>query len=198
MSGQEEGPGPPTGRPVDTPVDDACAPRAYRLPADAAIPNHPHWPALVYEAAVPIAGDDPARAFEALFARNQWPPAWRNGVYAYPHFHTTAHEALGIYAGEVTVQVGGEGGVVLTARAGDVLVLPAGAGHRRLASRGALGVVGAYPRGQNPDLCRPCAAALRAHLRVVCAVACPPCDPVLGEHGALLRLWAATAQSTRP
>lgn len=174
--------------PASTPM-----PQAHVLPHDAGIPNHPQWPVLVYAAAVPIAGDDPAAAFEDLFAANQWPPAWRNGVYAYPHFHTTAHEALGIYAGEVTVQLGGDAGVVITARAGDVLVLPAGTGHRRLASRGALGVVGAYPRGQSPDLRRPSAPMLAENLRAVCAVAWPECDPVQGPQGALKQWWRITS-----
>ena len=34
-------------------------------------------------------------------------------------------ETLGVYSGEVTVQFGGDGGIVVTARPGDVIVLPA-------------------------------------------------------------------------
>ena len=122
---------------------------AHRLAAGGAIPNHPQWPLLVYPGAVAIAGADPAVAFEALFERNRWPAAWRNGVFPFHHFHTTAHEALGVYSGEVTVQFGGDGGVVVTAEPGDVIVLPAGTGHKKLSSRGALGIVGAYPAGQH-------------------------------------------------
>ena len=33
-----------------------------------------------------------------------------------------AHEVLGVYSGEVTAQFGGEDGIVVTARAGDVIV----------------------------------------------------------------------------
>jgi len=101
-----------------------------------------------------IAGSDPAVAFEELFDRNRWPAAWRNGVYPFHHFHSNAHEALGVYSGEVTVQFGGDDGIVVTARPGDVIVLPAGTGHKRLAWKGALGIVGAYPAGQHPDMCR--------------------------------------------
>jgi uncharacterized protein YjlB len=128
---------------------------AHRLAASGAIPNHPQWPLLVYPGAVAIAGVDPAAAFEALFERNRWPAAWRNGVFPFHHFHTTAHEALGVYSGEVTVQFGGDGGVVVTAQPGDVIVLPAGTGHKKLSSRGALGIVGAYPAGQRADTCTP-------------------------------------------
>ena len=162
---------------------------AHRLAPAGAIPNHPRWPLLVYPGAVTIAGADPAQAFEALFDRNQWPAAWRNGVYPFQHFHSNAHEALGIYSGEVTVQFGGDGGVVVTARPGDVIVLPAGTGHCKIASKGALGVVGAYPRGQqDPDLCRSSAQDSGAR---IARVPLPEQDPVYGAGGPLFAHWAA-------
>jgi hypothetical protein len=46
---------------------------AHSLARSGAIPNHPRWPLLVYPGAVPIAGADPAAAFEELFDRNRWP-----------------------------------------------------------------------------------------------------------------------------
>src|SRR5882672_3037179 len=133
---------------------------AHLLAADGAIPNHPRWPLLVY----------PAALFEQLFARNGWPAAWRNGVFPFHHFHSNAHETLGIYSGEVTVQFGGDGGVVVTARAGDVIVLPAGTGHKKLSSRGALGVVGAYPAGEHADMCTPVLSKLQPSTEAVARV----------------------------
>lgn len=165
---------------------------AHRLAASGDVPNHPRWALLVYPAAVAIAGADPAAAFEALFARNHWPPAWRDGVYPFQHFHSNAHEVLGVYSGEVTVQFGGEDGIVLTARPGDVIVLPAGTGHKRLASKGTLGVVGAYPRGQeHPDLCRPPAADADRVVAAIAAVPLPAGDPVYGPDGPLFGYWQA-------
>ena len=154
-----------------------------------AVPNHPRWPLLVYPGAVAIAGADPAAAFEDLFERNGWPAAWRNGVYPFHHFHCDAHEALGVYSGEVTVQFGGDGGVVITARPGDVIVLPAGTGHKKLASRGALGVVGAYPEGSHPDTCMPPFARAEAAAQRVAKVTLPACDPVHGPRGPLFDHW---------
>jgi uncharacterized protein YjlB len=162
---------------------------AHRLAAGGAIPNHPQWPLLVYPGAVAIAGVDPAVAFEALFERNRWPAAWRNGVFPFHHFHTTAHEALGVYSGEVTVQFGGDGGVVVTAEPGDVIVLPAGTGHKKLSSRGALGIVGAYPAGQYADTCTPLLADARRSAAAVARVPLPECDPVCGADGPLFTYW---------
>jgi len=162
---------------------------AHLLAAAGAIPNHPRWPLLVYPGAVAVEGDDPAAAFEALFGRNRWPPAWRNGVYPFHHFHSDAHEALGIYSGEVTVQFGGEGGVVLTVRPGDVIVLPAGTGHKKLSSRGSLGIVGAYPMGQKPDMHTAPFADAQRSAAAVARVPLPDCDPVHGAKGPLFEQW---------
>jgi uncharacterized protein YjlB len=162
---------------------------AHQLAPSGAVPNHPRWPLLVYPGVVAIEGADPAAAFEALFDRNGWPSAWRNGVYPFHHFHCDAHEALGVYSGEATVQLGGDDGVVITARPGDVIVLPAGTGHKKLSSRGALGIVGAYPAGQRPDMCTPLPSDLQQRAAAIARVALPPLDPVYGEGGPLFTHW---------
>ena len=162
---------------------------AHQLAAGGAVPNHPRWPLLVYPGAVAIAGADPAVAFEEMFDRNGWPAAWRDGVYPFHHFHCDAHEALGVYAGEATVQFGGEGGVVITAQPGDVIVLPAGTGHKKLSSRGRLGIVGAYPAGQHPDMCTPLISNPKRSAAAVARVALPSRDPVYGDDGPLFAHW---------
>ena len=68
----------------------------YMLAANASVPNNPDGSLIVYAQVVPITGADPAVAFEELFAANGWPLAWRNGVLPSHHFHSTAHEMLGI------------------------------------------------------------------------------------------------------
>jgi uncharacterized protein YjlB len=142
--------------------------------------EHPRWPLLIY----PGAGAEPVSALflEDLFTKNLWPAAWRNGVHPFHHYHSNSHEVLGVYSGEVTVRFGGEGGVTVTAKPGDVIVLPAGTWHKKLASRGALGVVGAYPAGSNPDLCRP-DTKRTAHAPL------PARDPVYGAGGPLFTYW---------
>ena len=68
---------------------------------------------------------------------------------------------------------------------------PAGTGHRRIASRGPLGVVGAYPEGSDPDLCRPERADTAESAAAVARVPLPACDPVDGAGGRLFRHWPA-------
>src|SRR5262245_21169213 len=162
---------------------------AHPLAPSGAVPNNPRWPLLVYPGAVAVAGRDPALAFEELFDRHGWPAAWRNGIYPFHHFHCDAHEALGVYNGEVTAQFGGDDGVVITARPGDVIVLPAGTGHKKLSSRGTLGIVGAYPAGQHADMCTPVMSSLKQHAAGIARVALPSRDPVYGERGPMFTHW---------
>jgi uncharacterized protein YjlB len=152
-------------------------PEAIRLSDDGVIPNNPRLPVLLWRGALPAG--DPAAA-EALFARHGWPPAWRNGIYRHHHYHSNAHEALAIARGEVRVQLGGERGAVLELRAGDVVALPAGTGHKNLGQSVDLLVVGAYPRGQRPDQVDGDPAAHATALPRIAATPDPAGDPVTG------------------
>ena len=162
---------------------------AYPIPPNGAIPNNERCPALAYAGAVPIEGRDPASAFERLFADNHWGSSWRNGVFPFHHFHSTAHEVLGVYAGSATIALGGEGAVVVEVTAGDVLVVPAGVAHKRLDARDGFACVGAYPRGQRPDMCRGTRFTAARVAAAVAAVPLPERDPVHGADGPLVERW---------
>jgi uncharacterized protein YjlB len=170
-------------------------PTAHRFADDGAIPNNPTLPFLVYPGAVELAGAaDPAAIFEELFAANGWGGSWRDGIFTFPHYHSNAHEVLGIACGSATVRFGGSTGIVLEVRAGDVAVLPAGTGHQNLGASGDLLVVGAYPHGQEDyDLCRGGPSERPRALDNIAHVPLPDADPVYGRPGPLVEQWAATS-----
>ena len=165
-------------------------PENLLLQANGWMANNPVLPVLIYRAAVE-AGDPSST--EARLLRNGWRPDWRDGVYPFHHYHSTAHEALACTAGEATLMLGGEGGRHVAIAAGDLLVLPAGTGHCRIAASGDFLLVGAYPDGQHWDVCR--AAADEETLRRIAQVPPPSADPVDGPDGALPRLWRGAASA---
>ncbi|MCF8707632.1 MULTISPECIES: cupin [Sphingomonadaceae] len=151
------------------------------------VPNNDRLPVLVYRGVVHTEGDKAAQQFEKMFADHGWPPQWRDTVYDYHHYHSTAHEALGIAAGSGTLMLGGPGGRKIAVSAGDALVLPVGTGHRRLDVSDDFLVVGAYPQGQGWDIRRDAPSAeTRRHMH---ALAIPNHDPVAGASGVLTEHW---------
>lgn len=134
---------------------------------------------------------DPAAAFERLFAKHGSANSWRNGIYDYHHCHSSAHEVMGIAEGSATVRFGGERGQTLGLTAGDVVVIPAGVAHARITKSDEFLVVGAYADGRDWDLIRDDADETALARRKVAAVPLPRADPVDGETGPLMKLWAA-------
>jgi uncharacterized protein YjlB len=155
---------------------------------DGLVPNN-HLPFLIYKHAVDVVKAEPERAFEELFSRNRWGGLWRNGVYGYLHYHSTAHEVLGIAKGHARVRFGGDRGKEFEVSAGDVAVLPAGTGHQCITASSDFSVVGGYPPGQKMEITRPSPENHAKALKTIPQVALPPTDPVMGEDGPLVRLW---------
>ena len=156
---------------------------------DGDVPNHPRWPMIVYQSVFDSAEADAAAAFEALFTRHGWGDGWRNGIFAFPHYHSNAHEVLGIASGEALVRFGGRDGQEIRVRKGDAVLLPAGTGHQRLSASADLLVIGAYPPGARCDL-RRAGETDKAQIRAqVGKVPKPDRDPVAGEDGPARTLW---------
>jgi uncharacterized protein YjlB len=160
----------------------------YNFVGDGTVPNNT-LPLVVYRDALPDTGDRAAFC-EDMFARNGWPDSWRNGIHPYHHYHSMAHEVLGIARGGARVRLGGENGKTVELRAGDVVVIPAGVAHKREAASADLLVIGSYPRGQNPDICRAEPDRYDRAAATVAAVKLPASDPVTGAAMPLLECWA--------
>src|SRR5688572_17677187 len=121
------------------------------LKDDGTFPNNAQLPVVIYTNAVDLPDEEPALSLEQIFEANQWGNAWRNGIYDYHHYHSTAHEVLGIYQGTVKVQLGGPGGITKSLKKGDVVIIPAGVAHKNLGASEDFKCVGAYPAGQDYD-----------------------------------------------
>ncbi|HWL14903.1 MAG TPA: cupin [Opitutus sp.] len=169
---------------------------AFHFADTGVFPNHPRLPVLVYKQVRTRAdGDANALAswFEQTWPQHGWRPAWRWGVYDFPHYHSTAHEILGVYRGHASLRLGDRTGATLVVEAGDVLVLPAGTAHQNLGASSDFHVVGGYPDGQSADLLRGEPGERPAADERIVQVPLPPADPLFGEQGPLVRHWHVPA-----
>ena len=112
------------------------------------VPNNT-LPVLVYRGVLAASAPDKARLFRQRFKDNGWSGFWTDTIYDFTHFHSNAHEVLGIAKGGVNLRLGGEAGSLFRLKAGDMVILPAGVGHRRVGDDTGLKIVGAYPGGQS-------------------------------------------------
>lgn len=167
-------------------------PEQHHFADDGRTPNN-RLPLLIYRQAVRFDDFDPAAVFERLFARHGWRDSWRDGIYPFNHFHSATHEVLGIARGRAKIRFGGSKGRDIAVSAGDVIVLPAGTGHRRIAASSNLLVVGAYPAHGDYDEPKATAAAHDEAVKRIQAVRLPSFDPVHGRGGPLRRLWSKRA-----
>jgi uncharacterized protein YjlB len=159
---------------------------SLKFPAGDEVPNNPHHPAVIARDALGGAHDD--RAVRALMEENGWGGTWTSIVFDYHHFHPDAFEALAVASGSATLMLGGPQGDTVEVQAGDVMILPPGFGHRRLAMRDGFQICGAYPPGQeNYTIIRGSSGYDDAMLRQIAGVAKPRTDPVWGTDGALLK-----------
>ena len=166
----------------------------FQLQPAGPVPNNPLLPLLVYKAAF-LEVDERKRpdVIEQQIRQHSWVPAWRYGVYEFAHYHSTAHEFLGVYRGKASLRLGHDSGITLVVEAGDVLVLPAGTGHQNLGSSDDFQVVGAYPAGQTADLIKAADNEAAAAMKRIAQVPAPKEDPISGPRGPLIDLWKISA-----
>ncbi len=154
------------------------------------IPNNPSLPVLLVKKAIQAGKpEERARFFEETWPNHGWIPAWRWGVYDFPHYHSTAHEILGVFAGQATLRIGGKTGATLRVEPGDMIILPAGTGHQNLGSSPDFQVVGGYPKNQKADLMKGKSGERPQADQRIAQVPPPIGDPLGGIHGPVCDHW---------
>jgi len=131
---------------------------SYKIPSHGGIPNSSvqERPLLIYHSAFPSSTS--ASIIEShLKSIGVVVPQWRFTMYDFTHFHSTSHEVLCISNGTAKLLFGGEHNpqkVEVIVNKGDVIVIPAGVGHRLLDDiEGGFEMVGSYPEGCQWDTC---------------------------------------------
>jgi len=170
-------------------------PEQLNFKDDGTFPNSP-LPLLWYRRAIITDAEDPAPVFEKRFAENDWTNSWRNGVYSFPHYHSTSHEVLGVYSGAAALRLGGDRGKHVEVHAGDVIVIPAGVAHQNISATDDFSVVGAYPGGRDWDLLRGLPGERPKADRNIAALPMPDGDPIYGAKGPLRQLWKDSGKSS--
>jgi uncharacterized protein YjlB len=148
-------------------------------------------PVIIYREALelPKQKNKAALMVEKLFAKNGWSNSWKNGIYDFHHFHSNTHECMAICSGKATVILGGPSGKKAELKQGDVIILPAGAGHKCMKSSDDFVCVGCYPQGKDYDLLRGTAKEFDDAIKRIRNVAVPKKDPVFGKTGFLKSYW---------
>ncbi|MDT0686451.1 cupin domain-containing protein [Autumnicola psychrophila] len=162
-------------------------PEKYFFKDDGSIPNN-KLPLLLYKNAFSERGGSGAEWLEHHFLENNWRNSWRNGVFSYHHYHSNTHEVLGVYSGSALLQLGGEKGEKLEVTAGDIIVIPAGVGHKNLGGED-FHIVGAYPDGMEHDMNYGKESERPKADENIAEVPLPGTDPLLGKEG-LPKIWA--------
>ena len=158
----------------------------YRFEDDGVIPNNPSLEVIVY----PAAFKENTQEIEEVFNRHDWTNSWTGGVFEYHHYHSNTHEVLGVLSGTATLQIGGEQGKALDVAAGDVILLPAGTGHKKLDASSDFEIVGAYPGGVSYNLKTGEPGERPYVLEDIQNTPLPKMDPVFGDSGPVIENWS--------
>jgi uncharacterized protein YjlB len=161
----------------------------YTLHDDGVFPNNSKLPVIFYKDAVILSPEASDKPFLNLFHDHNWRNEWTNGIYNYHHYHSISHEVLGIVSGRASLQLGGDFGVTIEIKKGDVIVIPAGVAHKNLFSSADFKCVGAYPDGMEYDIRTGKPNERPTTDQNIANVPLPKSDPVYGEDGPLLKYW---------
>lgn len=163
---------------------------AYHFKPQEGIPNHQELPVLIYGGV--LSGEfNIEQTFDRVFSENAWDDSHRRQISRSDHFHSDAHEALGVVRGYALLKIGGPSGKEVELREGDLILLPVGTAHRMITSSSNFQAISAYPGGQeNKELVIAEAGPLATDLaQAVKATPRPKTDPCFGHSGPLFDFW---------
>ena len=149
--------------------------------------NNPLTPLLVYTKAC-RAGED---ELKKILTAHDWTNFWVDSIFSYHHYHSMSHEVLIVLRGSASLQFGGDGGRNISVSAGDCILIPAGVVHKCLIADDNFAVLGAYPKDQRYDLVKENELTIEEAGKRIKAVKVPPCDPLYGGDGPLIKNWKA-------
>lgn len=153
---------------------------------DGKIPNNPTLPVIIYSGVFETNPEE----IESVFNRNNWTNSWTDGIFDYHHYHSSTHEVLGVKSGSAKIQLGGETGQTFEMSIGDVVLLPAGTGHKKISASDDFQVVGAYPNGAEPDIKTGGQDERPDVLEAILDAPLPDSDPVFGKEGPAMNNWS--------
>lgn len=148
-------------------------------------------PLVIYKGALmlPKQKNRASEITQKIFNRHDWSNSWTNGIYDFHHYHSITHECLAITMGEATVMFGGPGSKKVKVERGDVILIPAGMGHKCISASADFVCVGAYPQAKDYDINYGIPAELKEAVKNIKAVPIPKHDPVFGDQGFLKVYW---------
>jgi uncharacterized protein YjlB len=159
---------------------------SYILRVDGFFPNNV-LPLIVYKSALEL--NLTPDKIKKILKNNLWEGCWSGGVYTYHHYHSTAHEVLCVYDGNATLLFGGDKGIVILIKKGDVVIIPAGVAHKNLDASNNFKCIGAYPKGQDYDMKEGKKEEFLKAKKNIAALPLPESDPIFGREGPLLDQW---------
>ena len=162
----------------------------YTLKDDGVYPNNNELSLIIYKGVFNAGNEeDISDKIIPVLKKNGWVNAWKNGIYGMHHYHSTAHEILGICQGEANVQLGGPEGIKIKVEKGDAIVIPSGVAHRNLGASEDFACVGAYPAGQSYDMNYGKEDERPGVIENIKNTPLPEKDPIYGKEGPVVNLW---------
>lgn len=148
-------------------------------------------PVLIYKKAIelPKQKNKAVNVAQKLFIHNGWSNSWRNGIYDFHHYHSNTHECMAICMGSANVILGGPNGKRIKLVQGDLIILPAGIGHKCTAQSSDFLCVGAYPEGRDYDTNRGTVEEYKKAVTQIKTIPIPKHDPLFGDQGFLNSYW---------